>query len=332
MTSATEPSVDRSPVVDAHLHVWDPGRVRYPWLDPAADPDLAVLDRRYDLPEMVAPLAEHGVGSVVLVQAADSVEDSLAMLDVASRHRDLVAGVVAWVPLDRPDDAARLLDSWSHEPVVGIRHLVHDEPDERWLLRPEVDAGLALLAERGLTFDVCAHTPALLALVPVLAERHPDLRLVVDHLAKPPIAAAGGAAGGPAGSGGSAGAGAGAGAAAGTAAGAAGPEEAAALRSVWERGIVAAARAPTVHVKLSGLNTVAGPGWSAARFQPWVDVALEAFGPRRTLIGSDWPFARLAADSFDAVWSATAGTVAHLGAEDRARVLGGTARAVYRLP
>lgn len=300
MTSRQAPGADRPTVVDAHMHVWDPSRAAYSWLTPETDPALAVLDRDYPLSAAVGALDALGIDAVVLVQSADTVEDTLAMFDQADANPGRVAGVVAWVPLALPDVAARLLDDWSARSVVGVRHLVHTEADPRWLLRPDVDDGLALLAERGLTFDVCAETVELLELVPVLAERHPRLRIVVDHLAKPPIAA-------------------------GRDGGAGAPWQA------WARALRAAARAPSVHVKLSGLNTAAGPGWSADVFQPYVDVALDSFGPDRTLIGSDWPFARLAADSLEQVWSATAATTAGLTPAERARVLGGTAREVYRL-
>lgn len=298
----TDPA--RPPVIDSHMHVWDPARSTYSWLTPASDPSLRVLDRAYDLAEVTLPLAAQGIDAVVLVQAADTVEDTLNMFAQAGLSQGRVAGIVAWVPLHLPDVAAGLLDDWSAHPVVGTRHLIHREPDERWLLRPDVDDGLALLSERGLAFDVCAESVALLSLVPTIAERHPELRIVVDHLAKPPIAARWQDRPGARGSQG---------------------------WRPWAHALAAAAEAPSVHVKLSGLNTSAPPGWSAEVFQPYVDLALEAFGPSRTLIGSDWPFARLAAESFGQVWSQTAATVAHLSPLDRARVLGETARAVYHL-
>jgi predicted TIM-barrel fold metal-dependent hydrolase len=155
--------------VDAHQHVWDPARADYPWMTPALDR----LRRPFDHADVVAEQAEVGVGATVLVQAADNLDDTANMLRVARAHSQ-VAGVVAWVPLDDPA-AARLLDSWQRaaEPVVGVRHLLHREADPDWLLRPEVQDGLAVLAERGLTFDVCAETAPLLRHVPTLAERYP---------------------------------------------------------------------------------------------------------------------------------------------------------------
>ena len=236
-----------------------------------------------------------GVGATVLVQAADNLEDTANMLRVA-RAQPQVAGVVAWVPLDDPGAAARLLDGWHRdaEPVVGVRHLVHREADPDWLLRPEVQDGLAVLAERGLTFDVCAETAPLLRHLPTLAERHPALSLVVDHLGKPPIRAR--------------------------------------AWQPWADLLAAAAKAPNVTAKVSGLNTAADPAqWSSADFQPYVDHALEVFGPHRLMYGGDWPFALLAADSYTQVWAGIRDCLDGLDPAALWSVLGGTARRVYSL-
>jgi L-fuconolactonase len=278
--------------VDAHEHVWDPARADYPWMTPALDR----LRRPFGHADVVAEQAEVGVGTTVLVQAADNLEDTANMLRVARAHSQ-VAGVVAWVPLDDPAAAARLLDGWQRaaEPVVGVRHLVHREADPNWLLRPEVQDGLAGLAERGLTFDVCAETAPLLRHVPALAERHPALSLVVDHLGKPPIRARG--------------------------------------WQPWADLLAAAAEPPNVTAKVSGLNTAADPSrWSSADFQPYVDHALEVFGPHRLMYGGDWPFALLAAGSYTQIWAGIRECLDTLGPEALWAVLGGTARRVYGLP
>jgi L-fuconolactonase len=249
--------------VDAHQHVWDPARADYPWMTP----ELDRLRRPFDHADVVAEQAELGVGATVLVQAADNLDDTANMLRVARAHPQ-VAGVVAWVPLDDPAAAIRLLDGWQRaaEPVVGVRHLVHREADPDWLLRPEVQDGLEAVAERGLTFDVCAETAPLLGHVPMLAERHPALSLVVDHLGKPPIRARG--------------------------------------WQPWADLLTAAAEAPNVTAKVSGLNTAADPTrWASSDFQPYVDHALDVFGPHRLLYGGDWPFALLAADSYTQIWA-----------------------------
>jgi L-fuconolactonase len=174
----------------------------------------------------------------------------------------------------------------------GIRHLIHHEPDPDWLVRPDVEAGLALVASLGLTFDVVAVFPNHLRHVPRIADEHPDLTLVIDHLAKPPIRGPG--------------------------------------WGQWRRELEEAARRPNVVAKLSGLDTAAGPGWTADEIQPSVDVALEAFGASRMLFGSDWPVCRLVS-TYDAVVEAARRWVSGLSPGEQEAVLGGNAERVYRL-
>jgi len=282
-------------VVDTHLHVWNPEAIHYPWLTH----DQTVLDRSFTMDDANRDLRTQGVERVILVQSADNKADSELMLFQALAHRE-VAGVVAWVPLATPDAAAAQLDAWRHEPVVGIRHLVHHEPDPNWLLRPDVNDGLALLAERGLAFDVCAATPEILAHIPLLAHQHPQLRLVVDHLGSPPLAA---------------------------------------VRDGdlnawhrWDALIAEAAKAPNVYGKISGLATAAGRGWTPAELRPVVERACEVFGPERLMIGSDWPRCLLASDSYSDAWSGTRATLNQLTDDQRISVLSETAAEVYRLP
>jgi L-fuconolactonase len=274
-------------IVDSHVHVWDAARADYPWLR-----GLPQLARRYDLDEIAEEHAAAGVRQVVLVQAADNLSDTEHMLDVA-RRTPRVAGVVAWVPLVRPERVRSCLDSWAGRRVVGVRHLIHRDEDPNLLADRRIDRSMQLLARRGLTFDVCAETTHLLGLVPQLAERHPDLCLVVDHLAKPPIRERG--------------------------------------WQPWARLLADAAAAPNVVVKLSGLNTAAADGAGPRDYQPYVDHALEVFGPRRMMFGGDWPFALLAADSYRQIVEPLLACLHGLDGEARDAVLAGTARRVYRL-
>lgn len=176
--------------VDAHLHLWDLDRVAYPWLTEAEGETLAPINRTFAFAEIEPQLRQEGVDGVVLVQAANSVEDSDAMFAVAA-STPLVAGVVAWVDLLDPAAAAAQLDAWSAHPAfVGVRHLIHDEPDADWLARDAVRRSLALLADRGLTFDVIGVLPRHLEHALSLAESLPELRLVIDHLGTPPAGSA----------------------------------------------------------------------------------------------------------------------------------------------
>ena len=275
-------------VIDAHLHLWDVDRGHYLWLDPSTP-----LHRSWTTDDAAPLLQAAGIDAAVLVQAEDSYADTVAMLATADAH-DWVAGVVGWVPLSKPQEAVRALDHFTgHSCFKGVRHLTHDEADPAWLLRAGVDESLSEVAARDLALDVVAVTPEHLRLVPTLAERHPDLRIVVDHLAKPPIAARG--------------------------------------WDPWAGAMAAAAEGPNVHAKLSGLGTAADwDTWTASDLQPYVDHVLEVFGAERVLYGGDWPVATLAGD-YQRTHDETTKTLAGLSAAERDRVLGGTAVHVYRL-
>ena len=174
-------------VIDAHLHLWDTGRLRYEWLQ---RPGNAAINRTFGFEDFRVRAEAAGVDRAVLVQADDSAADTEAMFEVAAAHPE-IAGVVAWVPLDRPDEAAARLDELRRRPgFAGIRNLIHDQPDPDWLLRPEVGEGLALLEPRGVPFDVISVLPRHLSHVPVLSERYPALRMVLDHLSHPPLGGA----------------------------------------------------------------------------------------------------------------------------------------------
>jgi L-fuconolactonase len=176
--------------------------------------------------------------------------------------------------------------------LCGIRHLIHWDADPMWLTRADVQPGLRLLAEAGLPFDVVAEFPEHLPLVPAVVAAHPDLILVIDHLAKPPFRSPG-----------------------------------------WDRWVIDIKRAadcPTVYAKVSGLDTAAGPGWTVDELRPAWDIALEAFGPRRLMFGSDWPVCRLVS-SYGEVVAGTLDLVAELTPAERDHVLGGTATDVYGL-
>jgi L-fuconolactonase len=137
--------------------------------------------------DLLPQLAATGVDRLVLVQAADDDGDTDTMLAEADAHPEVV-GVVAWVPLDDRDRAAARLDLLArHGRLGGIRSLIHDRADPDWILSPAADAGLGLVAEAGLAFDYVTAGPAALAHLPSIGRRHPDLRIVVDHLGKPPV-------------------------------------------------------------------------------------------------------------------------------------------------
>jgi L-fuconolactonase len=248
-------------VIDAHLHLWNTERLPYEWLQ---RPENAAINRTFGLEDFRSLAARAGVDRAVLVQAADTAADTEAMFEIASAHPE-IAGVVAWVPLDRPDEAAIQLDRLAARPgFAGIRNLIHDQPDPDWLLRPPVGDGLALLEQQGIPFDVISVLPRHLSHVPVLSERYPALRMVLDHLAHPPLGGAD-----PVGPGSWTDA------------------------AHWGELITAAARNPLVFAKVSGLYPP-DPSWTAEDLRGVVEFAFELFGPDRLMFGSDWPVAELA--------------------------------------
>lgn len=275
-------------VVDAHLHLWNIDTGDYPWLTPEAGP----LFRSFDWREADAELDAAGVDSVVLVQAANSYADTDAMLAVARRWRR-VAGVVGWVPLDRPEEAAASLDRYTRDPaLVGIRHLIHEEEDEEWLLRPAVQDGLSVLAERGVPFDIVAVTTAHLAQAAVIAERFPSLPIVIDHLGKPPIQEA--------------------------------------HLHPWADLMDALAKHSNVFAKLSGLETAADLAYALGDIEPFVDHALQTFTPARLMWGSDWPVCTLASP-YGKIRHNALRLVRNLGDGEISRLLRGTAVDFYQL-
>jgi len=277
----------RAARVDAHHHFWDLASGRYAWPTAAEGP----IHRTFTPEELAPELRATGIDATVVVQARNSLADTDSMLEAASRH-PWIAGVVGWLPLADRGAAERELQSRAGR-LCGVRHLIHWEPDPGWLLRPEMQHGLALLAEARLPFDVVAVFPDHLSLVPAVAAAHPDLVLVIDHLAKPPFRSDG--------------------------------------WDRWVAELRRAASCPTVRAKVSGLDTAAGPGWTVAELRPAWDVALEAFGPERLVFGTDWPVCRLVSAYGDVV-AATLELTAELSPTEQYRVLGGTAIEVYGLP
>lgn len=236
--------------IDAHLHLWSLEASTYSWLRP----DMTRLFRDFALEDVAEALAARSITGVVLVQADDDPRDTLHLLAQADRD-DLVLGVVAYAPLHEPHELESALRGFASDPrVVGIRNLTHDRPDDAWLLTPAAREGLDVLTRSGLPLDIVTANAAHLQHVPAVSEAHPELRMVLDHLGKPPL----GEDLGP-----------------------------------WRRDLAAAAENPRLHAKISGLYAGDGPV-PRSLLAPVVDWALECFGPERLMLGSDWPIAETA--------------------------------------
>ncbi|MEI6635840.1 MAG: amidohydrolase family protein [Planctomycetota bacterium] len=273
--------------IDSHQHFWNYSAAEYPWIGPG----MERLARDY-LPEDLAPLlAAEGIHGSVAVQARQSVAESHWLLKLAQAH-PLVKGVVGWVDL-RSDRVGDDLHALAANPrFVGVRHVVQDEPDPRFVLGSDFGRGLRELHQHGLTYDLLLYPnqlPAAIELVGLV----PEQPFVVDHLAKPRIVA--------------------------------GEIEG------WERDLRAIARHDNVCCKVSGMVTEAAQrGWKRDDFTPYLDVVLEAFGPARLMVGSDWPVCLLAGEYAD-VASIPRDYFGRLSADEQAQIHGGTATRFYGL-
>ena len=277
--------------VDAHQHFWELARGDYGWLTPALTP----IYRDYGPADLRPLLAAAGIARTILVQAAPTEAETDYLLAVAAAA-PFVAGVVGWIDLEAADAPARVRRAAARPKLVGVRPMIHDIADDSWVLRPALAAALSSVSEAGLVFDALVRPRHL----PVLAElttRHPALRIVIDHAAKPDIARWR-------------------------------PGDAE-FRDWSTRMAGLAARG--LACKLSGLATEARPDWQPAHLRPYVDSVLDAFGPDRVIWGSDWPVVERAGGY--ARWrQATNELLGRLPEMSRAAILGATAARIYRVP
>ncbi|MEV6505141.1 amidohydrolase family protein [Streptomyces sp. NPDC051642] len=277
--------------VDAHHHVWDLSVRDQDWI---TGPELQPLRRDFTVTDLEPEARAAGVDRTVLVQTITVAEETPEFLALADAH-DLIAGVVGWTDLTRPDIAdelARLRELPGGHHLKGIRHQVQGEPDPNWLLRPDVRRGLTAVADAGLVYDLLVLPHQFPAAVEVAAAL-PQLTFVLDHLGKPPVASG--------------------------------------QLEPWVTSVRSLAALPNTYCKLSGLVTEADwKTWSTEDLHPYADTALDAFGPGRLMFGSDWPVCTLAA-TYGQVADAAGELTDDLSAAERAEVFEGTATRVYGL-
>jgi L-fuconolactonase len=276
-------------VIDSHHHFWWMSKRQHRWPE-GAD---AVLERDYTPDDMRPELRAAGVDGTVLIQVAHDTAETLEYLDLAS-DSDFVRGVVGWAPLTDPDSCLRAVDEFAGRgKLVGIRHLISNEPDPKWLLQDGVVESLKMLSEKGLAFDAIPVNPAQLESVLDVAGKLPDLRIVINHLGRPPV-----------------------------------PEQG---WEPWATLIARAAECRNVSIKLSaGLDIVLRWKWSTDEIAKYVEHVLDLFGPNRVMAASNWPVVLLGG-SFAQVWSGIVALTAALPNTERQMVLGGTALRVYGL-
>ena len=273
--------------IDAHQHFWRYNPDEYGWIDDS----MAILRRDFMPADLKPELDAAGFDACVAVQASHTLQETCWLLELADQY-PFIAGVIGWVDLRASDVRAQLADLAKHPKLLGIRHVVQSEPDDRFLLQPEFLRGIGFLTEFNLTYDILLYPRHL----PIAAEfvRHfPQQRFVLDHLAKPYIKAG--------------------------------------TLHPWDSHIRELAKSPNVFCKLSGMVTEADwKTWKPEHFAPYLDVALEAFGPERLMIGSDWPVCKVAA-SYSQVMGLVIEYLDKTSPEAREGILGATARRFWNL-
>lgn len=274
--------------IDAHQHFWIYQAEEYDWIDES----MGRLRRDF-LPGDLGPERQRaGFQGSIAVQARQSLEETRWLLELADGDPS-VMGVVGWVDLCSPEAHSQLAAFARNSKLVGLRHIVQAEADDRFLLREEFLRGIALLEEFDLTYDILIY-PRHLAVASQFVEQFPKLRFVLDHLAKPHVKA--------------------------------GEIE------PWATGIRALAKFPNVHCKVSGLVTEADwKSWKPEQIAPYLDVAFDAFGPERLMIGSDWPVCLVAA-SYETALDVVSNYLRQFSSEIRDNVLGENARQFWKLP
>jgi L-fuconolactonase len=274
--------------VDSHVHLWDAEHTPQPWMTP----DHAAIRRPFGPDDLRPLLDDQGIDVVIAVQGACLDSDTDYLFAEADRH-DWIGAVTAWLRLDRPARAAQRLAELAARPKFrAIRHLIHHEADH-WLIRGDVIESLALVASRDLILECPVEFPRHFDDVAAVAELFPTLRIVIDHLGKPPTGTG--------------------------------------HMSRWEGMLRDVAAHQNVMAKISGLNTtVTHAHWSAADWGRTVEVALDSFGPDRLMCGSDWPVALLNGD-YGRVWDATRKAVETCAPGSSAALLGANASRIYHL-
>lgn len=237
--------------VDAHQHYWNPARGDYFWMPP----DHPLLAKPYGPKDLAPMLEQHGIAKTVLVQAADTVNETEYMLDIAD-VTDSVAGVVGWVDFEKPEHRKHLERLAKHPKFKGVRPMIQDIADVDWMLREDVQWGFQALVDLDLTFDALGF-PRHLENFHAILTRYPDLRVVIDHCMKPQIRDG--------------------------------------AFDDWAPGMTRLAQETGAYLKFSGIVTECDDGWTIDDLKPYAGHVLGAFGAERVMWGSDWPVCQLQA-------------------------------------
>lgn len=271
--------------IDAHHHLWSYSAAEYGWIGDA----MQALRRDFLPAELRSEISAAGIDGTVAVQARQTLEETRWLLDLAHQNA-FIGGVVGWAPIASPGFSQVLDDLRTDSKLKGFRHVLQDEPDDAYALRDDFQRGLKLLQDTGLVYDIliyARHLPVTAQLV----DLHPDQIFVLDHLAKPKIAAH--------------------------------------ELSPWREQLRELAQRPNVVCKISGMTTEADwQSWTLADLEPYLATALECFGPQRLLAGSDWPVCNVAT-TYQRWWDTLREWAAPLSDSEQEAIFGGNAARVY---
>jgi L-fuconolactonase len=273
--------------IDAHHHLWKYSPAEYPWISENMD----TLRRDFLIQDLVDVLEETLIEGVITVQATQTLAETRWLLDLASSH-DFIQGIVGWVALADPKVDRDLEQLSKHAKLKSVRHLLHDEPDDFYVLREDFNRGINLLNDFDLRYDLLIFERHLHQTIQFV-DRHPNQIFILDHMAKPRIREG--------------------------------------MISPWKENLTELARRENVFCKLSGLVTEASwQSWTEADLDPYLQVVLTAFGAKRVMFGSDWPVLLLGS-SYKRWVDSVRRCISHLSEYEQERIVGKTAAEVYRL-
>ena len=273
--------------IDAHHHFWKYDPVRYSWMNES----MEILKKDYQPADLQVEIEKAEIEGVVSVQADQSMLETDELLDHAAQH-DFIKGVVGWFPLADPAVEEVLVEYADNPWLKGVRHVVQDEPDDRFILGEAFNEGIRKLEQFDLIYDILVYERQLGSSIEFV-DLHPNLPFVLDHVAKPRIGDG--------------------------------------LMEPWKEQMFEMSRRENVTCKLSGMATEAKwAEWTSDQLRPYMEVALDAFGPDRLMFGSDWPVARLAVDYMPWV-SLCREFISSLSTDEREAIEGGNAIRVYQL-
>jgi L-fuconolactonase len=273
--------------IDAHHHLWRYSKEEYGWIAG----NMALIARDFLPQDLQQVLTSSGMQGSVAVQARQTIEETQFLLNLAQEF-PFIRGVVGWAPIARPEFPQVLERFHDSQKLKGFRHVVQDEPDDAFLLRPDFNAGIALFKRYGLVYDILIFERQLPAAISFV-DRHAVQVFVLDHIAKPRIRDR--------------------------------------LLEPWRTNIRELARRENVFCKLSGMVTEAHwTQWSLPDLLPYFEIVLDAFGPKRLMAGSDWPVCLLAT-TYQIWFSTLREFISRLSSAEQEMILGGVASEVYSL-